>query len=345
MQNLTGLPDGTPMSDLISSYLAKILPPEFKALNIGPADFLAQGKDAHGKGDYQGCSSFNPLLIFSQEKEDSFAAGANDQDPDVYAARNLANAPNRRVMVLIFQKGSKVEPNKWPCPSATGDKSGCKKRFWDDGQSRRSTRLPDQDRKYADTQDTFACLFYDLLMKDSPCYSELVPLKIRLLDDRNKSGSGPFVDEPFDGVPYRLEVGQLECEGVSDPDGIIEQLVPRGVQSGTLTLIGKPDKGEPADNSGADPANLWALDLEIVDTIPDSSQVEGAQVRLNNLGFYAGDGITGELDAQTGRALQRFQTLYEVADAQGNPDTGSKLGALGTLTAQTAQKLKDQYGS
>jgi hypothetical protein len=170
MQQATGLPDGTSMSALISSYLPKLLPPEFVALNIGPANFLAQGADSHGKGDYQGCSSFNPLLIFSQEKQNSFAAGANDQDPDVYAARNLANAPNRRVMVLVFNKNAKVIPAQWPCPSATGDKSGCIKRFWSDGQTRRSTRLPDTDREYSQTQDTFACRFYDRLMNDSPCY-------------------------------------------------------------------------------------------------------------------------------------------------------------------------------
>jgi hypothetical protein len=170
MQQATGLSDGTSMSDLISNYLPKLLPPEFLALNIGPANFLAQGADSQGKGDYQGCSSFNPLLIFSQEKQDSFAPGANDQDPDVYAARNLANAPNRRVMVLVFNKGAKVDPAQWPCPSATADKSGCIKRFWSDGQTRRSTRLPDTDRQYSQTKDTFACRFYDRLMNDSPCY-------------------------------------------------------------------------------------------------------------------------------------------------------------------------------
>jgi len=337
MQQVTGLPAGTSMGTLISNYLPKLLPPEFVALKLGPKDFLAQGNGSGGKGDYQGCSSFNPLIIFSQANEDKFAPGANDQNQTVYDERNLANAPNRRVMVLVFPKGSKVDPNKWPCPSAQGmqtyaDYSACTKRFWSNGQARRSTRLPDDDRKYAKTQDTFGCRFYDRLMRDSPGYRELVSLRIRLLDDRVIDGE----DETFDGLSYRLEVGEMESEGVAEK-GIIEQLIPKGVTTGKLTLVKKPENGDPVD--------LWVLNLVIADSLADSTQIAGAQVRLNNLGLYASDEVTGQVDAQTGRALQRFQALYKVTDAQGNPDTGGNLGFLGTLTSQTANKLKEKYGS
>lgn len=68
MQQATGLPDGTSVSSLIPSYLPKLVPPDFLALKIGPTNFLAQGADSQGKGDYQGCSSFNPLLIFSNRR-------------------------------------------------------------------------------------------------------------------------------------------------------------------------------------------------------------------------------------------------------------------------------------
>jgi hypothetical protein len=193
MQQATGLPNGTPVSGLIASYVPKLVPPEYTALKIGPANFLAQGADSQGKGDYQGCSSFNPLLIFSQQKQDSFAAGANDQDPQVYAARNLANAPNRRVMVLIFKKGSLVDPSKWPCPSASGDKSGCIKRFWSDGDKRRHTRLPDTDRKFEATKDTFACRFYDRLLTGSPC-EKILPRKPALLEVILDSNNNFVVD-------------------------------------------------------------------------------------------------------------------------------------------------------
>jgi hypothetical protein len=327
MQNATGLPASASMSDLITSYIPMLVPSEYTALQVGPQNFLAQGADAQGKGDYQGCSSFNPLLIFSQANEDSYADA--DSDPDVYAARNLANAPNRRVMVLIFNKDSKVDPTKWPCPSATADKSGCIKRFWSDGQTRRTTRLPDQDRKYSKTDGTFACRFYDRLMRDSPCYSELVTLKILLVDELVIKGQ----DEPFIGLNYRLEAGGLQVEGDAT-GGVIEQLIPKSATSGTLTLTKVPD-------GGGDPVDLWPLTLEIVSSMTDSSQVDGAQARLNNLGFYAGDATTGQLDDQTGRALQRFQMLYNITDAK---DPSSK-GMLGTLTSQTADKLKEKYGS
>jgi hypothetical protein len=238
MQQATGLPEGTTCSNLIPSYLPKLVPPELLALKVGPENFLAKGHGSGGKGDYQGCSSFNPLLVFSQDEEDSFASA--DQDPEVYDARNLANAANRRVMVLIFKKGTKIDPNKWPCPSAAGDKSGCMKRFWADGQARRTTRRQDRDRKYSETKDTFACNFYDRLMKTSPCYRELVDLRIRLVDDRVLHGQ----DEAFDGLSYRLEVGELECEGVAT-GGVIEQQVPKGVTTGKLTLIKNADNGDP----------------------------------------------------------------------------------------------------
>ena len=166
MQQATGLPGGSSMNSLISAYLPRLCPPE---LQLKPTDFLAQGTGSGGKGDYQGCSSFNTLLIFSQTRQDSFAAGKNDQDPAVYAARNLANAPNRRVLVLAFPKGSKVDPAKWPCPSASGDKSGCIQRFWSDGNDRRTRRLPDHDRRFDESKDTFACRFYQRLAQTSPC--------------------------------------------------------------------------------------------------------------------------------------------------------------------------------
>ncbi len=169
MEKATGLPDGASMNNLISAYLPQLCPSD---LLLKPTDFLAQGVDPNGKGDYQGCSSFNTLTIFSQAKQDSFAGAKNDQDPAVYAARNLANAPNRRVLVLAFRKGSKVDPAKWPCPSASGDKSGCIKRFWSDGESRRTRRQSDDDRRFDETKDTFACRFYQRLAEASPCDSQ-----------------------------------------------------------------------------------------------------------------------------------------------------------------------------
>ncbi|MGA2575063.1 MAG: hypothetical protein ABSH24_03465 [Bryobacteraceae bacterium] len=130
---------------------------------LKPADFLAQGANSAGKGDYQGCSEFNPVLLFSQEEQTEY------EQADNHDLRNQQNAPNRRVMALLFPPGSQVDPDKWPCPSADDGISGCQKRFWSNGENRRSQLLSGQRREFAQTKDTFACRFYQRLVDSSPC--------------------------------------------------------------------------------------------------------------------------------------------------------------------------------
>jgi hypothetical protein len=135
--------------------------------------FLAQNADPMGKGDFQGCSEFNPVLLFSQQDEDFY------QDPANKVARDAANQPNRRVVGMLFRPGSLVLTTKWPCPRAKEDTTGCRKRFWSNGEARRSTLLPDQPRKYEKTKDTFACRFYDRLTHLSPCEHTQKPIALR----------------------------------------------------------------------------------------------------------------------------------------------------------------------
>jgi hypothetical protein len=123
--------------------------------------FLGRGADAGGKADFQGCSEFNPLLLFSKEEKRVFDA---DQDK---GPRNAENAPNRRVMVLLFRPGTTVDVSKWPCPRAKEGTAGCRKRFWSDGEKRRQNT--DDRREFKDTRDTFACRFYQRLSDNSPC--------------------------------------------------------------------------------------------------------------------------------------------------------------------------------
>lgn len=75
-------------------------------------DFLARGAGPNHKGDVQGCSRFNPLLLFAREKESQFKNAAQDKDEVIVATRNADNSLNRRVMILIFRKGSQVLPAK-----------------------------------------------------------------------------------------------------------------------------------------------------------------------------------------------------------------------------------------
>ena len=175
MRAFTGLSVGAQDSELMKAYMQKLCPPELK---LSKKDFLAQGADSGGKADFQGCSEFNPVLLFSQEKQARFdqAAKGDRSQPDIQATldeRNADNAPNRRVMVLLFRKGSRVDPNKWPCPRAKEGIASCKLRFWGDGadgDTRRSTRLPNDDRTFQSTEDTFACRFYQRITDQSPCH-------------------------------------------------------------------------------------------------------------------------------------------------------------------------------
>jgi hypothetical protein len=162
MQAATGLQPGTPDDTLRKAYMAKLSPPE---LQLTRQDFLAQGVDPLGKGDYQGCSEFNPVLIFSQQKNSKFEQASDKSE------RNAANAPNRRVVVMLFRPGSQVIPGKWPCPRANEGVAGCRLRFWSDGEARRSTRLAAADRAFESSGDTFACRFYNRLATGSPCES------------------------------------------------------------------------------------------------------------------------------------------------------------------------------
>lgn len=164
-QRAKGLqPDGDPgpqtRQKLFAAYMDALCGPDFV---LDKRDFLARGEDSGGKGDYQGCSEFNPLFLFSQTEETEFAQPGNKQ------RRDAENSPNRRVMVLLFRPGGKVTASKWPCPRAKEAAGGCRKRFWSDGEKRRGSRLPQERRAFEKTQDTFACRFYDRLSNNSPC--------------------------------------------------------------------------------------------------------------------------------------------------------------------------------
>lgn len=139
--------------------------------------FLAGGVDADGKGDYQGCSEFNPILLFSQAENAAFQAS-----PDK-AERNRENQPNRRVLMFLFRPGTRVTLERWPCPRAKEGVADCQKRFFSDGEQRRG--FGPERREYEQSQNTFACRFYDRIAVKSPCErrSQPVFLKVRILFD------------------------------------------------------------------------------------------------------------------------------------------------------------------
>ncbi|MCI0406370.1 MAG: OmpA family protein, partial [candidate division Zixibacteria bacterium] len=110
-------------------------------------NFLARNKDTGGKGDRQGCSEFNPVLVFSKEEDQKFQKEKDKTE------RDTENAPNRRVMVLLFAPGKRVNPEVWPCPRVKEGVADCKLRFFPDGEKRRSPQ--ENRRKFEETEDTF----------------------------------------------------------------------------------------------------------------------------------------------------------------------------------------------
>lgn len=211
---------------LFRAYMDAICGPDF-IVNKNE-EFLARGDDPDGKGDYQGCSEFNPVLLFSQAEEQEYARAKDKTE------RNKENVPNRRVIVLLFHKGSRVSPVKWPCPTAVRPKdteltrarkahegvAGCHKRFYNsppnEGNRRRSERLPDERREYSKSHDTFACRFYDRQIQEaekSLCERPVKYLHIRLYDQFKK-----FIEN----APYEITIfGQPPRTGTADKNGYL----------------------------------------------------------------------------------------------------------------------------
>ena len=175
--------------------------------------FWRVAKTAAGKGDFQGCGEFNPVLIFSQKENDNFSKPENKN------LRDTENASNRRVMVLLFQPGAQVLASRWPCPTVKEDTAGCQKRFWSDGEQRRSTRLPDKHREFRETSNTFACRFYHRLSSKSPC-EQLLQLTGAHISVMLRSNSGAV---PIASAKCRvfLDDGRV-LEGQTDADGFIQ---------------------------------------------------------------------------------------------------------------------------
>ncbi len=134
-------------------------------------------------------------------------------------------------------------------------------------------------------------------------------LEIRLIDAQ---------DQPMANAKYRLEAGDQVFENSTDSAGFLRESVPASADTGRLVL------------------DFWSVDLEIADL--DENAIAGAKARLNNLGLFAGKEADTQLDAQTTRALQRFQLLNGLAPADGSAPSGD-------LDDATRARLKEKHGS
>ncbi len=262
------------------------------------ADFLARGAGSDLKGDVQGCSRFNPLLLFSSEDEAAYRhAFANKDGAVLRGKRDPANSPNRRVMLLVFRKGSQILPAKWPCPTYKEGAADCRKRFWSDGDTRRSTHDSGEERSFEDSPDTFACRFYQRISDQSPCNTILFNFCIQEIRLHDAFG------EVMPGVDYELTFSGVTVGNKADQEGLVVDPL-----EGITRCVVKWDP--PDDSSGGSGDFTYKLDLFL--NLADLQSDFSIQRALHNLGFPI------ELDFQEN--LRHFQSLYGLEITGKNDD-------------------------
>lgn len=225
--------------------------------SVDPSGFLGGGADAGGKADYQGCSRFNPVMVFSKKEQSSLPEAEIDR----------RNASNRRVLIFLFPPGTSIAPASWPCPRAKEPSAACRQQFWPDGDARRSPKA--NHREFAKDRDTFACAFYDRMARSSPCEGVRKRLELRLFD---------ATAQAIAKAPYRVTVGSHDSrQGTADPEG---RLVEDQLLAGSKLLV---EWGFP-DGPGDFP---FSLEVRLDFDRGDDDAV--AAKRLRNLGYVLDD--------------------------------------------------------
>jgi len=285
---------------------------QVKPFQVDPVEgFLGQKGDAHGKGDYQGCCEFNPILVFSRADKQKF-----DQQKD-HTARDAANAPNRRVVVLLFRPGSRITPGLWPCPRAKEPVAACRKRFFSDGERRRSVQ--ENQREFKDQEDTFACRFYQRLVTRSPCERGLKTFRVRLYDAFGRT---------IPAAPFSFSIGSRKFTELSSasPEGIITLADVQVPETCVIKWGFKPEKDET-------PELLFTRTIFLVADSEPSAQA--AQKKLHNLGYDDAD-----LKASvTGFQLDFGHLVAPPLDASGELDDPT-LKLLDRLYQQSLEDLR-----
>jgi peptidoglycan hydrolase-like protein with peptidoglycan-binding domain len=275
----TGNADRATRAKMFLAYMDKHCKDESgNPFKVEKKDFLARGENSGGKGDYQGCGEFNPVLMFSEEENKEYSKPENKEK------RNAENAPNRRVLIFMFRPGSYVSPGSWPCPRVKEGIAGCQKRLWSDSKTRRA--FQEKRREYHKTHDTFACRFYDRLGVSSPC--ENILLVFETLDLIFQRYPGTDAASGIQGLEYEYTVaGSQPIRGTTGADGRARLRVPPG-ETANLKVMGAE------------------YQVRALTPMEPFNQTKGMQRRLNMLGYNAGP-VTGTLGPSTEYAVLNFQ--------------------------------------
>jgi peptidoglycan hydrolase-like protein with peptidoglycan-binding domain len=258
-------------------------------------EFLGGGIDSGGKGDYQGCGEFNPILMVSREENKSFKTASGK------SRRNSENQPNRRVVIFFFRPGLRMRPEHWPCPRASEGTAGCRQRFFSDSDRRRS--FQETRREFAINQDTFACRFYHhRIARLSPC--EVVLAKNLRVIIHNGFG------EPRKRVKAEVIFSDgTTSTAVTDDSGLLVAQTNASHETAHIQYQNFDEDAESVHSGD------FFIDVKGVDTD------EGVRRRLHNLGYLIGDDLRG--------ALETFQITHGL-DTTGevDPATREKLSAV-----------------
>ncbi|MEW5979679.1 MAG: peptidoglycan-binding protein [Acidobacteriota bacterium] len=321
MQAKLGLTGASPprnkaeRATLFQSYMDAICTDlDGRPFKLTKSDFLGKGSNPTGKADLQGCSEFNPVLMFSKAENQKYES---DKDK---TARNDDNAPNRRVVIYLFRPGTVVDPQKWPCPTVKEGIAGCQKRFFSDHKVRRSFQATR--RKYEETKDTFACRFYDRLAHGSSCEGASKLISMRIFFQRFPGTGGKDEDRGIADVPYKLRViGISDREGKTDPAGSVKIVMPEGAAA-VLEILGT------------------SYELSTRSAIEALDTIKGVQRRLEILGYQPGN-IDGTIGTATDQAILQLQADNNLDT---NGDSELEAGRSTTIAADIQDKLKSQVG-
>jgi hypothetical protein len=260
---------------------------------LTPGQFLGAGADSSGKGAVQGCSEFNPVLLLSTMESTELEKSLDKM------LRNKRNAPNRRVLVLLFRPGTQVTPDDWPCPRWNESAAGCHAQFWPDGEQRRTAT--DAERTYRVDHHTMACRFYDRLVRISPCEGvSFTTVKIRLFDRLGRV---------LPGVDFKATLGRRIVRDTADSDGFA-----------VLAKVATPSSFPLAwslvhfDPSRAPDPDQFQFEQRVFVEANDDGSHEGVRDRLTNLGY--------QTEAPLEECIRRFQMDHGIEPANGDPDDG-----------------------
>ncbi|MBM3788319.1 MAG: hypothetical protein FJW30_28620 [Acidobacteria bacterium] len=306
-------------ADLFLAYMNYLCP-----VKLEKTDFLGNG----GKGDFQGCSEFNPVRVFSQAEQQNYS------HPSQKPVRDADNGVNRRVVGLLFRPGTIVSPAKWPCGNGI---AGCKKRFWSDGEARRSPQ-PER-REFPQTLDTFACRFYHRLTVTSPCEG-VVRKRVRV-----------WIDDPFlgfiGGVELKVtyENGNFETILTND-EGYTMLYADQGEYADLQfwTELGEQRQRffivlEPAGSKNGAWQRLVNLGY-VFELEPESSPPAGSAFAKAVAAFQARHGIkpSGELDGATASAIDSAHESERPYSEEGYPELPDD------HFSNSANRRKDEIG-